>query len=220
MKRYLTLLFAALLCLTFAGCNTDSDTESKPDTLSSATNDTSQTSIDSNNDTADSIENDKKILIAYFSCTGTTEQIAKYIESTIPADLYKITPEVPYTSADLDYNDSSTRATKEQHDASARPAISGTIENMSDYDVIFIGYPIWWGEAPKIIYTFLESYDFSGKTVIPFCTSSSSGIGSSDTMLHSLCEEDTEWLSGKRFSRSSTENEVMQWVNELELPLS
>lgn len=220
MKRYFTLLIAVLLCLTFAGCNTDSNTESKPDTLSSATNDTSQTSIDSNNDIADSIENEKKILIAYFSCTGTTEQVAKYIESAMQADLYRITPEVPYTSADLDYNDSSTRATKEQQDASARPAISGTIENISDYDVIFIGYPIWWGEAPKIIYTFLESYNFSGKTMIPFCTSSSSGIGSSDAALHSLCEEDTEWLSGKRFSRSSTENEVMQWVNGLELPLS
>ena len=118
MKRYFTLLIAVLLCLTFAGCNTDSNTESKPDTLSSATNDTSQTSIDSNNDIADSIENEKKILIAYFSCTGTTEQVAKYIESAMQADLYRITPEVPYTSADLDYNDSSTRATKEQQDAS------------------------------------------------------------------------------------------------------
>jgi flavodoxin len=157
-----------------------------------------------------------KVLVAYFSATNNTRPLAEYIADAAGADLYEITPAVPYTSADLNYNDSSTRATVEQNDASARPAISGSVENMADYDVVFIGYPIWWGQAPRIISTFLESYDLSSKTIIPFCTSGSSGIGSSATNLHSLAPN-ANWLAGQRFSSGTSRDTMANWVNSLGL---
>ena len=104
------------------------------------------------------------------------------------------------------------------NDPDARPEIAGSVENMEDYDVIFLGYPIWWGDAPRIINTFLESYDFSGKTIVPFCTSNSSGIGSSDRDLHSMAS-DADWLSGQRFSSGASEATVENWINGLGLDL-
>ena len=162
--------------------------------------------------------NGKKILIAYFSATNNTEGIANHLDSILDADLYEITPEQPYTAADLDYN-TDCRANRQQNDASARPAISGGADNMEQYDVIFLGYPIWWGQAPKIISTFLESYDLSGKTIVPFCTSGSSGIGSSATNLHSLASAAT-WMDGQRFSGSASRSTVETWVNGLGLTLT
>ncbi len=160
---------------------------------------------------------DGRVLIAYFSATNNTENIANHLNAILDADLYEITPETPYTSADLNYN-TDCRANREQNDASARPAVSGGVDNMEQYDVIFLGYPIWWGQAPKIISTFLESYDFSGKTIVPFCTSGSSGIGSSAANLHSLASTAT-WLDGQRFSGSASQATVESWVNGLELTL-
>ena len=159
---------------------------------------------------------ESRVLIAYFSATNNTENIANHIDAILDADLYEITPEQPYTSTDLNYGDSSTRATLEQNDPNARPAIAGSVDNMEQYDVIFLGYPIWWGQAPKIISTFLESYDLSGKTIIPFCTSGSSPIGSSATNLHSLANGAT-WLDGQRFSGSTSRSDVETWVNSLGL---
>lgn len=157
-----------------------------------------------------------RILVAYFSATNTTERLAEFIADGLPADLYEIVPEIPYTSADLNYGDSSSRTSIEMNDPTARPAISGSVEDMGQYDTVFLGYPIWWGEAPRIVNTFLESYDFSGKTMIPFCTSGSSGIGSSATHLHSLTDG-AEWLSGRRFGSSTTRNDIITWVNSLGL---
>ena len=111
-------------------------------------------------------ETGSNILVAYFSCTNHTKGIALQIADIIDADTYEIVPEQPYTDDDLNYSDSSTRATVEQNDDSARPAISGSVNNMEDYDIVFVGYPIWWGETPKIIYTFTESYDFSDMYLI------------------------------------------------------
>lgn len=157
-------------------------------------------------------------MVAYFSCTNTTEAIAKHIEAETKGTLYKIEPEVPYTADDLKYYTGS-RADKEQADPSARPAISGNVENMDKYDVIFLGYPIWHGEAPRIISTFLESYDFSGKTIVPFCTSHSSGIGSSDRNLHSLAPN-AEWVSGRRFSSGTSRKTVSEWIESLDIKLT
>ena len=161
-----------------------------------------------------------KILIAYFSATNNTEGIANHIKNILgdDADLYEIVPEILYTSADLNYN-TDCRANQEQNDASARPAISGSVENMEDYDVIFLGYPIWWGQAPKIISTFLESYDLSGKTIVPFCTSASSPLGSSVTKLQDLTGSAT-WLEGRRFSGGASRSTVESWVNGLGLTLT
>ena len=155
-----------------------------------------------------------KSLVVYFSCTDTTKKIAEYVQESIESDIYRIEAEVPYTAEDLNYGDSSTRATREQNDSSARPAISGTVSNMQEYDFIFLSYPIWWGQAPRIISTFLESYDFSGKTIIPICTSHSSGIGSSATNLHSLVDGSVTWLDGRRFSAATSKEEVIKWLED------
>lgn len=158
---------------------------------------------------------DSDILVTYFSCTGNTEQIAEYAIDYLKADSYEIIPEIPYTEDDLKYY-TDCRADREQNDPTARPEISGSIENINDYEVIFVGYPIWHGQAPKIIYTFLESYDFSDKIIVPFCTSHSSGIGTSAENLHSLTEDAT-WYDGRRFSGTDTETEVIEWIDSLEL---
>jgi len=146
----------------------------------------------------DNITIDREILVVYFSCTQTTEKIADYIIEKTGGTRFRVQPKVPYTEDDLKYY-TNGRADQEQADPTARPEIDGKVENMDHYKTVFIGYPIWHGQAPKIIYTFLERYDFSGKTLIPFCTSHSSGIGSSDTNLHALAPN-AEWKSGKRFS--------------------
>lgn len=160
-----------------------------------------------------------KVLVAYFSCTGSTEKIARHIGDGLGVTPYRITPETPYTSADLNYGNSASRTSLEQNDPTARPAISGTVSDMADYDVIFLGYPIWWGQAPKIMYTFVESYDLSGKTIVPFCTSGSSPIGSSATNL-SKSAPDATWLTGNRFSGSASRQSVVNWVNGLGLKIS
>lgn len=160
---------------------------------------------------------DTGILIAYFSCTNNTGTVAQHIQTVTGGTLYEIVPEVPYTADDLKYY-TDCRADREQNDPTARPAVSGEVGNMQRYDVVFVGYPIWHGQAPKIIYTFLESYDFSGKTVVPFCTSASSGIGSSDTNLHSLAPQ-AEWKGGRRFSAGTEQSAVESWIEGLNLKL-
>ena len=160
-----------------------------------------------------------KVLVAYFSATNTTEGVAEHIANGLNADIYEIVPEDPYTDADLNYNDNNSRTTIEMNDPNARPAISGSVENMEQYDIIFVGYPIWWGEAPRIVSTFMESYDFSGKTIVPFCTSGGSGISSSASNLERLTSG-TTWLDGRRLNGSDSQDTVMEWVNSLDLNLA
>lgn len=152
-----------------------------------------------------------KTLVVYFSCTGTTELVAEYITEILGADSYQIVPEDPYTEADLAYY-TDGRADQEQNDPDVRPAISGGVENMDEYDTIILGYPIWHGQAPRIISTFLESYDFSGKTIVPFCTSHSSGIGSSADNLHVLCADSTLWMEGRRFEAGTSKKTIEEWL--------
>lgn len=160
---------------------------------------------------------DTNILVAYFSATGNTKKVAEYAADAMDADLYEIVPEEPYTTEDLNYGDDNSRTSFEMNDDSARPAISGSVANMKQYDTVFLGYPIWWGQAPRIMATFLESYDFSGKTIIPFCTSGSSGIGSSAQNLQKLISDNATWLEGNRFAASSTRDDVVTWINSLGL---
>lgn len=159
---------------------------------------------------------ESKVLIAYFSATGTTKGVAEHIANGLNADIYEIVPEDSYTDADLDYNNNNSRATIEMSDPDVRPVISGSVENMEQYDIVFIGYPIWRGEAPRIISTFVESYDFSGKTIVPFCTSGGSGMGSSAANLEELTNG-AQWISGQRLSGSDPRDTVMEWVNGLGL---
>ena len=155
-----------------------------------------------------------KILVAYFSVTNNTEGVAQKLADGLGADLYEIVPEQPYTDEDLDYGNSESRSSVEMNDPSARPAISGSVGNMEQYDVVLIGYPIWWGEAPRIMSTFMESYDFSGKTLAAFCTSASSGFGSSDSALREAADN-AVWLDGQRFSAGASAEDVMEWADGL-----
>ncbi len=157
------------------------------------------------------MSNSKKIAIIYFSATGTTRKVAGYIKELTGGDLIEIVPKEKYTDNDLNYNNSNGRATKEQNDSSARPEIANTIDTNS-YDVIYLGYPIWWGDAPRIILTFLDNHDLSGKTVIPFCTSGSSGISTSVNYFKNNYKN-VNWLDGKRLN--SSQSEVTAWVNSL-----
>lgn len=157
-------------------------------------------------------EEDKtKTLVVYFSCTNTTKTLAEYAADILGADIYEIVPAEPYTEADLAYY-TNGRADQEQNDPSVRPEISGGVDHMSEYNTIILGYPIRHGQAPRIISTFLESYDFSEKTIMPFCTSHSSGMGSSADNLHTLCA--ANWLNGKRFGGETTKNELENWLKQ------
>ncbi|MDE7137600.1 MAG: hypothetical protein K2O29_03975, partial [Ruminococcus sp.] len=160
-------------------------------------------------------EKDSDVLVVYFSRTGTTEVIADYIIDITGADVFEIEALVPYTDEDIQYSNSSCRANQEQNNKSVRPEIADTLENIEQYDTIFLGYPIWWGEEPRIIDTFLESYDFSGATVIPFCTSHSSGLIASEKNIKNLGFAYGELLNGRRFSSDSTREDVSDWLDTL-----
>ena len=151
-----------------------------------------------------------KVLVAYFSASGVTEGVAKQLAEVTGGDLHKIQPEQPYTEADLDWRDKQSRSSVEMNDKNSRPAITDKLTNMQDYDVVYVGFPIWWYTAPTIINTFMESYDFKGKTVIPFATSGGSDI-------KKACEDlkaaypDVNWKEGKLLNRVS-KDDLKKWV--------
>lgn len=153
-------------------------------------------------------------LVVYFSATGNTQAVAQTIADTLGAEIYQIVPEQPYTDEDLNWNVADSRVNVEHEDPSFRPAIAGGVPDLSGYDTIFIGYPLWWREAPNIVWNFVESADLSGKTVIPFCTSMSDDIGSSGDTLAAMAPEAT-WLAGARFGESLDEASVVAWVEGL-----
>lgn len=154
-----------------------------------------------------------KILVAYFSASGTTKNTAIRLASAADADLFEIKPTVPYTSSDLDWTNKKSRSSVEMNNPDSRPEIAETVSNMEEYDTIFIGFPIWWYVAPTIINTFLESYDFSGKTLIPFATSGGSGMGKTVDVLKRLCK-DANWKPGKMLNHVS-DTEITSWLNEV-----
>ena len=152
----------------------------------------------------------QKTLVAYFSATGTTERVAMMIAEATGGDLCPIEPEAAYTSADLDWNDRTSRSSIEMNDSSSRPAISVRLENASEYDIVYLGFPIWWNLAPRVINTFVETYDFSGKTVIPFATSGGSGINNSVNELKKAYPS-VNWQSGKLLNRA-TQTVIRDWL--------
>jgi len=197
MKKIFKIFFTALLavCMAagFAGCASSYQNSPQIDVPNSG-------------------HEDEKILVAYFSATGNTEKIADYIAQACSGEKYEIVPLEPYSDEDLDYN-SDCRANREQNDESARPAISGDKKDMSGYFTVFVGYPIWWGKLPKIMYTFFDLYDFSGKTIIPFCTSGSSGITTSVAEIKAL-EPEASVLEGWRFSSGTDSKVVAEWAKK------
>lgn len=219
MKKIIALLTAIVLILAFAGC-TASDSGSQAETQADQTTKTSASTNASEASKADDTTaenqtgNSGKTLVVYFSATGTTKGVAEQIASVTGAETYEITAAQPYTSEDLDYNDNNSRSTKEQNDKTVRPEIGSEKINLDGYDRIFIGFPIWWGEEPRIMDTFVESYDFNGKTVIPFCTSGSSSIDNAAENLKANAGSG-DWKDGKRFSAGASRAEIEEWIKSL-----
>ena len=228
MKKWFSLLLALTMAVSLAACGagTANDSqESPPGSAPTASEPSASAEPEPTpgppEETSGSAqepgeEDAPSTLVAYFSATGNTEGVAQHLQAILDADLYEIVPAEPYSDDDLNYNVSDCRANQEQNDPDARPAIDGSVDNMEGYEVIFLGYPIWWGDAPKIISTFLESYDFDGKTIVPFCTSGSSGIGNSAEPLADLAES-AVWREGTRFAPGASQEEVAVWVAGLEL---
>jgi flavodoxin len=158
-----------------------------------------------------------KKLVAYFSASGVTRKVAETLAEATGADLYEIKPQVPYTRADLDWRNKESRSSVEMSDKSFRPAIADTDANVADYGVIFVGFPIWWYVAPTIINTFLESCDFAGKTIVPFATSGSSGIGNTVIELKSGVADSAKILDGTMLNGTQTKETLAAWVESLGL---
>lgn len=152
-----------------------------------------------------------KTLVAYFSASGVTKKLAERLAGAIGADTFEICPETPYTDADLDWRNPKSRSSVEMNDKAFRPAVAGKAENIAEYDKIYVGFPIWWYVAPTIINTFLEQYDLTGKKIIPFATSGSSGMGNTNKELQASCKG-AELMEGKRFSANAGAAELKDWA--------
>ncbi|MBE7004282.1 MAG: flavodoxin [Ruminococcaceae bacterium] len=158
-----------------------------------------------------------KVLVAYFSATGNTAKVAAELAKAESADLFEIKPESPYSAADLDYTNKTSRSNLEMADESCRPAISGKVDDMTQYDTIFIGFPVWWGREPSIIDTFLDGYSFAGKKLIPFCTSGGSGVDKASAHIKGIVGDAVEVDAGKRLGAEASEEEVKLWTELLGL---
>ena len=184
-------------------------------TNESVSNTTDETVEDSSSEQAEATQQTGGTLVVYFSVTGNTKSVAEKIASVTGADIYEIKAALEYTDEDINYNDSDSRTSKEQNDSSARPEIGSKEISLDGYSTIYIGYPIWWGEEPRIMDTFAESYNFDGITVIPFCTSGSSGIGRSGQNLADNAGSGN-WIEGKRFGGGASEDEIRSWIEGLQ----
>ena len=153
-----------------------------------------------------------KALVAYFSAGGVTKEVAGRLAKGIGADLFGIEPAVPYTRADLDWQDKHSRSTLEMNDRACRPAVASKVQDMAQYDVVFVGFPVWWYREPSVIDTFMEQYDFAGKTVIPFATSGGSGLGDTARNLQALAKG-ADVAEGRRFASGATEKELAAWAS-------
>ena len=228
MKKIITILLISFLALGLVACGDTSqnkrvDENPAVEESNKGTEETNKENLQEDITSEENKPNEqesvsdssgKNVLVVYFSVTGNTKTIAEKIATLTDADLYEIKPAVEYTDADINYGDSNSRTSKEQSDSSARPEIQSETISLERYDTIYIGYPIWWGEEPRIMDTFVESYDFGDITMIPFCTSGSSGIGNSGKNLATNAGSGN-WLEGKRFSAQVSENELKDWIGNL-----
>lgn len=234
MKKMTTIIMSLALALGLTACNGNTSS-SGTSAASGTTSGTSSTTAPTNAhetteaptestaaptvDTADDTDSQTgKTLVVYYSGSGHTEQAAQYIAQAVDADLFELTPTEPYTSADLNYNDPDSRVSREHDNETLRdvPLTATEVDGWEDYDTVFIGYPIWWGIAAWPVNGFVKANDFTGKTVIPFATSASSGMGQSGTILSELAGTGN-WQDGQRFRSSASEDEVNEWVNSLRI---
>ena len=217
MKRLTAIFLTALMTLGLAACSsgagdsadTDQNTSAESSAAASSSEETSATTEETSADLGN-------VLVVYYSATGNTERVAGDIADATGGDLFAVEPTEPYTDEDLNWNDESSRVSREHEDESLRdvPLVSTTVENWDDYDTVFIGYPIWWGIAAWPVDGFVEANDFTGKTVIPFATAASSGMGQSGELLADLAGTG-DWQEGLRFSSGASEDEVQAWLDSL-----
>ena len=207
MKKIISLFMVLTMVLSLAACSTnqspsESTPEEQPDSSAEAQQPTDEAG---------------KTLVVYYSATGNTENVANYIATATDGDLFELEPAEPYSDADLNWTDDNSRVVREHDDESLRDIelVADTVENWDSYDTVFIGYPIWWGIAAWPANGFIEANDFTGKTVIPFCTSSSSGLGESGELLAEMAGTG-DWQEGQRFRSGASESDVAAWVESLE----
>ena len=208
MRKILSILLTLCLIIGLTACSGGNSEEAADTDNGSEATAAEQTTEAEPNDSSTG----NATLVVYFSATGNTRGVAEKIASITGADIYEIKAAQEYTDADLDWHDSDSRTTHEQNDPSARPEIGSDPVSLDGYTTIYIGYPIWWGEEPRIMDTFVESYDFDGITMIPFCTSSSSGIGRSGQNLADNAGSGN-WLEGARFGGGASEDELSTWID-------
>lgn len=214
MKKMTAMLLTVLMVISLAACA--GGKEPAEEGTSGAGTVTEKASAENTPPEDKSETEGTDILVAYFSATNTTEGVAKKIADSLSADLYEIIPEQPYTDEDLDYHDDDSRSTIEMNDNSARPAISGSVEDMEQYSIVFLGYPIWWASIPMPIASFLEEYDFTGKTIIPFCSHGGGRFGQSLTAIGKLVPDAAmgEALSVHYSGGSNLPEDVAVWLKE------
>ncbi|MCR5813234.1 MAG: flavodoxin [Desulfovibrio sp.] len=164
--------------------------------------------------TTEAKEINGKILVAYFSATGTTARVAKNLAEGLGANLFEIRPEKPYTPQDLDWHDKNSRSSVEMNNPNSRPAIAAKVENMGQFETIFVGFPIWWNRSPTIISTFLESYDFTGKTIVPFATSGGSGLGETARLFKAICPKATV-RTGRVLNGNPDKSVLVAWAKSI-----
>ncbi len=209
MKKLAAIFLSMAMVMSLAACGNSSSNESSAPESSPGEGSVSQT---------ETVGEAGDTLVVYFSATGNTEQAATYIADITGGDLFELEPAEPYTSDDLDWTNDNSRVSREYYDESLRDVelVADTVENWDSYDTVFIGYPIWWGIAAWPVDGFVEANDFTGKTVIPFCTSASSGIGESGELLEEMASTG-DWQEGMRFSSSVSESDVQEWLDSLNL---
>ena len=229
-KKLLSLSLAAVMALSLAACGQSDATDdsqsagqSQEEPSTPAPTPTPENGEDTSAPDASEPEDSQSgenggVLVVYYSATGNTEAVAGYIAEATGGDLFELEPAEPYTDADLNWTDENSRVTLEHEDESLRDVelVADTVDNWDSYDTVFIGYPIWWGIAAWPVDTFVEANDFTGKTVIPFCTSSSSGLGQSGELLSEMAGTG-DWLEGQRFRSSASQEDVTEWVDSLGL---
>ena len=198
-------IISVILCLGLAFCVTACGGNTADDRLSAS-------SSSPENSKTETVSGGKT-LVVYYSATGSTKAVAEKIAKTLNADIFELVPEKPYTSADLNWNDDNSRVSLEHSDESKREValVKSTPDNWEQYDTVYVGYPIWWGIAAWPVNGFVKANDFTGKTVIPFCTSASSGIGESDKQLKAMAKNG-DWKDGKRFSSSASDSDIENWL--------
>lgn len=227
MKKLILSMLATLCMLSFTSCgNTDSSSSSAAQAAAKKEVQAQQTEqLDEEKAVPEQTEEQSKnadtkkssgrdTIVVYFSATGTTKGVAERIAGAADADIFELIPAEPYSDADLDWNDSGSRTTIEMNDPDVRPEIANDTVDLSGYTTVYLGYPIWWGDAPRIMSTFVEAHDFSGKTVIPFCTSGGSGIGRSGSNLASQAGSGN-WLEGGRLDAGISDSEIQDWINDM-----